>query len=226
MEKFTAIPNSFIELISSDDLSSTEYKIILIVARKTIGYQKNEDWISISQFEKLVNKSGRYIIKSIDRLVAKNILVKKTSVGKRSIYKLNLKPMNKSSLVNKSTPVNNSSQTYELLDIKPMNYCSPTKENNTKENNTKEIVKPYSSIEDVKEKDFEDISIKYDVPIDFVKFQYDAMVTWAGSKPNNPKLRDRNWRMTLMGFVRDKKLLINTKQYERTSKISVIKFDE
>ena len=28
------------------------------------------------------------------------------------------------------------------------------------------------------------------------------MIIWAESKPNNPKLKGRNWRMTLIGFVK------------------------
>lgn len=69
--------------------------------------------------------------------------------------------------------------------------------------------------------DFSYIASKYNVTLDFVKFQYDKMVTWAESKPNNPKLKGRNWKMTLMTFVRDDALKFKQDYAKDTSDIAL-----
>lgn len=107
----------------------------------------------------------------------------------------------------------------------PVTITKEYKNDKNDKNNILSVNTPYSNIEDLTEQDFQDIANKYKAPIDFVKFQYDKMVTWKGSNPKNPKLKGRNWRMTLMAWVRDDKLKIYTKQNERTSKIAVVTTD-
>jgi len=69
--------------------------------------------------------------------------------------------------------------------------------------------------------DFIEIANKYKTTLDFVKFQYDKMVTWAESKPDNPRLRGRNWKSTLMTFVRDDALKIKQDYAQNTSDIAL-----
>ena len=57
-------------------------------------------------------------------------------------------------------------------------------------------------VKGVEENDMIDIAEKYQVPLAFVKSKYDDMVLWAGQRPNNPKLRGRNWKLTLMNWVK------------------------
>lgn len=61
----------------------------------------------------------------------------------------------------------------------------------------------YPNPSSVTEIDLEEIATRYQVPLSFVKSKYEDMVIWAESAPNNPKLRGRNWRLTLMRFVKD-----------------------
>ena len=68
------------------------------------------------------------------------------------------------------------------------------------------------SIGDVGEKDFEEISNKYQVPMSFVRSKYDDMVLWAGERPGNSKLRGRNWRLTLMKWVKTDSFKLKTQQ--------------
>lgn len=64
--------------------------------------------------------------------------------------------------------------------------------------------KKYSSIDDLKEKDFVEISMKYNVTLSAVKDKCDDMRLWAGEKSGRG--RGRNWRLTLMNWVkRDRK---------------------
>lgn len=85
-------------------------------------------------------------------------------------------------------------QTTELLNAKPQN-----KEEediiNKKENK-------YLCVEDVTESDLQEIAKKYHVPLPFVRSKYDDMILWAGEKPNDKRLKGRNWRMTLMNWVK------------------------
>lgn len=73
--------------------------------------------------------------------------------------------------------------------------------NKNEENDKKENKYPLPI--SITEIDLEEIAAHYQVPLSFVRSKYEDMVIWADSKPNNPKLRGRNWRLTLMRFVKD-----------------------
>lgn len=70
--------------------------------------------------------------------------------------------------------------------------------------NEQELInkKEYTHLEDVLEKDLEEIADHYQVPISFVKSEYEDMCLWVGQRPGNFKLRGRNWRLTLMAWVK------------------------
>jgi phage replication O-like protein O len=204
--KYTQIPNELFEIIPKLHLSGTEYDILLVVLRKTLGFHKENDWISYSQFIILTGKSKIAIWKSLKSLVNKNILVNKSKLGKTTKYSLNMDVSKWKLLVNKSKLVNYRKQTSKQKLTGLVNKSKHTKETYIKENTTKEIIvkeNKYPKLEDLKEQDFQEIANKYQCPIPFVMSKYDDMVNWAGSQPNNPKLKGRNWRLTLMKFVKD-----------------------
>ncbi len=131
--------NDILSALISMRLNGTEYQIMLTVIRKTWGWNKKEDWISISQFEKITNKSRRFIINTIIQLVNKRLLVKKTALGKttklsiqKDITLWGKEPVNKSALVNKKAP------TSELLLPRLVNKKAPTKDIYTKDTITKD----------------------------------------------------------------------------------------
>jgi hypothetical protein len=66
------------------------------------------------------------------------------------------------------------------------------------------------SLENIKESDFEEIAGKYQVPVAFVRSKYDDMVLWAGERPKNPKLKDRDWKLTLMRWVKSDSIKIKS----------------
>jgi len=130
---YTAIANEILERIVSSGLNGTELAIVLFVLRKTYGYQKIQDEISISQFEDNLPYTRRTILKAIKVLKLVNILtlVKK---GDSRICS-NLWAFNKNydtwKLVSKLTrPKGTSVKTGSQLVSKPI----PTKE--SKESNT------------------------------------------------------------------------------------------
>lgn len=67
-------------------------------------------------------------------------------------------------------------------------------------NNNINNAKKYSKREDVTDRDFEEISNKYLVPITFVKSKWDDVCNWEDEKPG--RMRGRNWKLTLMNWVK------------------------
>lgn len=80
---------------------------------------------------------------------------------------------------------------------------------------------PYSDIDSLGEVEFEEIAKRYNCPVAFVRSEYEDMVYWKESKPNNPKLRGRNWKMTLMAWVKRDSLKIKQNYAKQTSDIAL-----
>ena len=62
-------------------LKEVELKVLLVIMRKTFGWHKTRDYISLSQLEKLTGSTQTNITKSIKTLIEKG-LVSKEVVGK------------------------------------------------------------------------------------------------------------------------------------------------
>lgn len=90
------------------DMSNVELRVVLVAVRKIRGFHKERDGISLSQFEEMSGLSRKSVIKGIKEAIARGVLYKIDSVGKKgeSIYALSVKstiPSNSTSVV--STPV-------------------------------------------------------------------------------------------------------------------------
>lgn len=80
---YTQIPNLLLDTLMMD-LSHLELKILLFICRKTFGWHKIRDHISLSQFEKFVDvKSRSHLCEALDRLQEKG-MIKKTQEGNQS----------------------------------------------------------------------------------------------------------------------------------------------
>ena len=73
---YTAIANEILEQVVKTDILASEFRILLFIIRKTYGYQKKEDKISLTQFEKGTELSRATVVKALKNLVSRNILVK------------------------------------------------------------------------------------------------------------------------------------------------------
>ncbi len=73
---FTRIVNEVLEQLVKTPLLGSEFALLIFVIRKTWGYHKREDFISLTQFEKGLNLSRPTITKTIKNLVLKKMLVK------------------------------------------------------------------------------------------------------------------------------------------------------
>lgn len=76
-----------IEKLALAELSGSDFRVAMVVLRKTAGWKKDNDWISYSQFEQLTGLPRKSVAKSLARLRLANILL----VTKRKLpsYKLN-----------------------------------------------------------------------------------------------------------------------------------------
>lgn len=69
----TQVPNFILDSLLNS-LNETELKIVLLIARKTYGWHKDYDQISLSQFIKLTGQSDKSIKKARKSLIEKGII--------------------------------------------------------------------------------------------------------------------------------------------------------
>jgi phage replication O-like protein O len=72
----TPIANEIMEAIVRTYWTGYEIRVVLFVLRKTYGWHKKEDWISLSTFEKATKIKSKYISRTIIKLIKRNILIK------------------------------------------------------------------------------------------------------------------------------------------------------
>ena len=151
---FTPIANELLEKIISSGLNGTELSVIFHVLRKTYGYQKKEDEISLSQFILAIPSSKQTIVTALNNLQLVRILrlVKKgTSKNSSNIWCFN-KNYDEWQLVRKARLVKKIKPTSPVLHTQLVKKTRHTKEN-TKEN-TKESIVESSSTESFSFKEY------------------------------------------------------------------------
>lgn len=82
---FTAIANEILEQLVKACLLGSEYQLVYFVIRKTYGFHKKEDKISLTQFELGTNLSRPTVVKSLKNLVSRKILLRSENLK----YKFN-----------------------------------------------------------------------------------------------------------------------------------------
>lgn len=102
----TQIANELLEAFAKVDLKGTQFAMIFAIMRKTYGFHKKHDAISIEQFMEMMKMSRRAIIYNLQELEAKNIVfVKRSRNGEKNA--VNIISLNKdydSWLITESAP--------------------------------------------------------------------------------------------------------------------------
>lgn len=80
------IPNEIAEKLARFQLSGSEHRIIWVVWRKTIGWQKREDKISLSQIARMTEMNLRIVRRALASLVEKNIIIRKSGRDKKVLH--------------------------------------------------------------------------------------------------------------------------------------------
>lgn len=210
----TQIPN---EIINGwlPKLSEGELKVVIIVARQTLGWigdpktgmRKEEDWMTNEQLrQKTGIKHKRTLSSAIKGLIDKKLIEIRTEDGeilntaqKRQVagrqhkdfyYRLPLKKHGTKSIPRhgaKGVPRHGLKSSY--------NKTNSYKTNSLQKN----IIKrgKYSSLKNILEEDLVEIAAKYGVPLAFVKLQLEALINYCEAHGR----RYKNYKAALRNFV-------------------------
>lgn len=129
------LPNSVVDELLAD-LTGAELKCYLYVLRKTKGWNKEEDAISVSQFMKVTGLSNRKVIDACERLVELGLLEQKIGSNKIKVFSVKdykASSSEESSLVKK---VHSGSEESSLSVVKKVHTQNNNINNTTKNNNT------------------------------------------------------------------------------------------
>lgn len=111
---YTRIPNYVIEAMAS--MSEPELRVILAIARKTVGWQKACDVISITQLEAITGLSRPAVVNGIDGALKRGLIAREPATRNGFCYRL----VND---VNQSTELTSKPGLLEL--VNDVNYSSP-----------------------------------------------------------------------------------------------------
>lgn len=136
---FLQVPNAVIDELLPD-LTGAELKCYLVVIRKTKGWNKESDNISISQFMKATGLSNSAVIKACESLVKYGLLIKQNGARNTGVYAVNSyskttceesSPVKKvHSTCEESSPVTSEKSSHTINNIK--NNIQNTNKKNTK----------------------------------------------------------------------------------------------
>ncbi len=104
---FFQIDNYIAEALARVNLSEYENRALWVILRKTLGWRKEEDMISITQFEEATGVDRGNLHPALQRLASKKIIII-LRVGRKCIYKFNhnsLEWINKKRVVTKKNIV-------------------------------------------------------------------------------------------------------------------------
>ena len=86
---FTPIANEILEALVKAGLLGSELALVLFVIRKTYGWKKKHDIISLTQFEKGTGLSRPTVVKTLKNVLTKNLLVKTPLPSKKWAWSFN-----------------------------------------------------------------------------------------------------------------------------------------
>jgi phage replication O-like protein O len=76
---FTKVPHGILEALARICLGSYEMRVVLFVIRKTYGWHKEVDWISLSQISEGTGIAKSNVSRTIKSLALKNIIIRPDS---------------------------------------------------------------------------------------------------------------------------------------------------
>ena len=85
---YTRIHNEILETLAKTRLSPLEFALLMVIFRKTYGYQKKNDVISISQFCEITGASRTGVIEALNNLVRLKIIYREP-IGQMYYYGFN-----------------------------------------------------------------------------------------------------------------------------------------
>lgn len=199
---YVKIANDLVDSFCKLKLSPNETQILWCILRKTYGFNKKEDKISLTQFEKQTNLSRPGVVRALKKLVAKQILV------------VNPQPFIHVFSLNKkiSQWINSSyldTSTYFATRVVPIQvpangtYLATHKRQENKDN-----IQKTREVFILSDLDFQKISEDYHVPISFVLSVWDDLQNWCLAKGK----RYKNYNAALRKWVKKDAIEIKSRK--------------
>ena len=79
------IANEIIEALALQVISPDEWRVLMVIWRKTSGWHKKEDLVSLMQFCKKTGMGKPHVCRALSKLVARNIITR-TGNGVAQVY--------------------------------------------------------------------------------------------------------------------------------------------
>ena len=118
---YTRVANEILEELSTVKMSGSEWQFLMCLFRKTYGFHKKHDWISVSQIEEITSLRRERVSEAKARLLQRHIIVEKDgNIGFQKDY-------DKWIDVRKSVPIRTEKRT------KVVRKSVPTKERKIKD---------------------------------------------------------------------------------------------
>jgi phage replication O-like protein O len=138
MEKYTRVPNILFDKWMAK-MKATSFTVLMTIWRKTIGWDKEYDKISISQIMELTGLSNKTITEAIKELKLKKLIINENLSRKIGYFKVNLTTVNSTadenqSGVNSTDSTVNSTADMPKTDVNSTDTKEIFKETITKEN--------------------------------------------------------------------------------------------
>jgi len=73
---YTRIANEILERLVLPGINGSEYRVLFFILRKTYGFHKTKDRISITQFEQNLSMKRAQAVRTVKSLVEKKIIIK------------------------------------------------------------------------------------------------------------------------------------------------------
>ncbi|MFA5323413.1 MAG: replication protein [Smithella sp.] len=132
---YTAIANEIMDALIASNLSGQDFKIALLILRKTYGFNKNEDVVPLSQMSKATNMHHIRCSQVVGRLQLMKILTVTENInGLGKKYKFN-KDFEQWGTVNKNiNRLEKVKQTVNVLRKSPLMKTARSKDTSSKDN--------------------------------------------------------------------------------------------
>lgn len=85
---FTMLANEILEALMKIRIPGQAWQVLLVIIRKTYGFKKKTDYISLSQFQGLTGLVQPHVCRSVNTLVGMNLIIKKDK-HKQPTYRFN-----------------------------------------------------------------------------------------------------------------------------------------
>lgn len=72
----TQVPNKIVDLLITGKLTVEQSRVLMFICRKTIGWNKETDWITYGYFEKYLGISKGNLSPVINKLIEKKLVVR------------------------------------------------------------------------------------------------------------------------------------------------------